>query len=77
MVLQYAILVAIIQTLNLLEKHCVNIDLIDNEGWTLLHLAMLGRTSDVYEIFLVNRVDKTMKNNDENMPFDVIISFGK
>ena len=52
---------ATIQTLKLLIKHDVDVNLADNEGWTPLHLAVQSRTRDVAKILLVNGADKTIK----------------
>ena len=59
--LHYAVLVAAIQTLKLLIKHDVDVNLADNEGWTPLHLAVQSKTRDVARILLVNGADKTIK----------------
>ena len=52
--LHYAVLVAAIQTLKLLIKHDVDVNLADNEGWTPLHLAAqsLTWTAEVRSLYM-------------------------
>eukprot|EP01018_Ginkgo_biloba_P007001 Gb_02756 [translate_table: standard] len=60
--LHYAVQVAAIQTVKLLLKHNVDVNVADNEGWTPLHLAVQSRTRDIVKILLKNGADKTVRN---------------
>ncbi|KAL6013615.1 hypothetical protein ACLOJK_004113 [Asimina triloba] len=60
--LHYAVLVGALQTVKLLIKYKVDVNVADNEGWTPLHVAIQARCRDIAKILLVNGADKMRRN---------------
>jgi ankyrin repeat protein len=59
--LHYAVQVGALQTVKLLIKNRVDVNVADNDGWTPLHLAIQSRNRDIAKILLVNGADKTRR----------------
>uniref|UniRef100_A0A0E0JGK5 Uncharacterized protein n=1 Tax=Oryza punctata TaxID=4537 RepID=A0A0E0JGK5_ORYPU len=59
--LHYAVQVGALQTVKLLIKNMVDVNVADNDGWTPLHLAIQSRNRDIAMILLVNVADKTRR----------------
>ncbi|KAI3462985.1 hypothetical protein Pfo_019648 [Paulownia fortunei] len=75
--LHYAAQVGAMQTVKLLIKYEVDVNVADNEGWTPLHVAMQTRNRDIAKILLVNGADQTRRNMDGNTPLDLSLCYGK
>ncbi|KAJ8430507.1 hypothetical protein Cgig2_010837 [Carnegiea gigantea] len=63
--LYYAVQVGAMQTVKLLIKYNADVNHSDNEGWTLLHVAMQRRNRNIAKFLLINGADKTEKIRSE------------
>ncbi|VAI72458.1 unnamed protein product [Triticum turgidum subsp. durum] len=75
--LHYAVQVGALQTVKLLIKYRVDVNVADVDGWTPLHLAVQSRNRDITKILLVNGADQTRRTNGGKTPLDLSLCFGR
>ncbi|CAF2273544.1 BnaA04g10010D [Brassica napus] len=75
--LHYAVQVGALQTVKLLIKYNVDVNVTDNARWTPLHIAVQNRNRDITKILLTNGADKTRRTKDGKVALDMALCFGR